>query len=220
MIELTASPLFTGFSRTELAHLVATLEEQSLPAGSVVFHRGEAVQHLYIVRAGLAEARVGPVGERDYPLALFEPGDCFGEMALLTDALRSTTIVALTDLELWALPKGRFQVLVEQTPRLALTVGRLLSARLEATNQTISMMRDISDTAAEHVYRGLDPEAQRFLRRTAPLDVVRPHVVDNALGIHDTGRILADLAARLPFIAVTGPGAYRYHALFRDLLVE
>jgi CRP-like cAMP-binding protein/di/tricarboxylate transporter len=220
MIDLPASPLFAGFSRTELAHLVATLEEQAFAAGAVVFHQGEPGQYLYIVRAGVAEARVGPAGEGDYPLALFEPGDCFGEMALLTDAPRSTTIVALTDLELWALSKDRFQALVEQTPRLALTVGRLLSARLEATNQTVSTMRGISDVAAEQVYRGLDPKLQRFLLRTAPLDPVRPDVVAHALGSPEAERILADLADRLPLVTVAAQGAYRYHRLFRERLLE
>ena len=220
MIDLPASPLFTGFSRTELAHLIATLEERSLPAGAVVFHRGEPGEHLYIVRAGLAEARMGRGDEGEYPLALFEPGDCFGEMALLTDAPRSTTIVALTDLELWALSKSRFQELVEQTPRLMLTVGRLLSRRLEATDQAVSTMRGIFDIAAGQVYGGLAPELQQFLRRTAPLEPVRPEVAARALERPDAGQVLADLAARLPFVTAEPSGAYRYHRLLRELLMD
>lgn len=220
MIDLSAVRLFAGFPPVELARLLPKLDEQSLSAGTVLFYRGEPGDCLFIVRAGLAEARAGTGSADDFPLAVFQAGDSFGEMALLTDEPRSTTIVALTDLDLWVLPKERFLELVEQSPRLALTIGKLLSERLQATNQAVSSMRTAFDAAANLAYEALDADTQRFLRCTAPLDPVRPAPADRALARTDAERVLSDLATRLPFVHLDESGAYRYHRLFRELLAE
>src|SRR5688572_5610855 len=108
MIDLADVPLFAGLRPVELAKIVAELDGVSLPPGGVVFRRGEPGDCLYVVRAGVAEARAGTGDDGDYPLTLYGPGDSFGESALLTDEPRSSTVVALDQLELWALAKSRF----------------------------------------------------------------------------------------------------------------
>src|SRR5262245_29268935 len=99
MIALADAPLFAGLAPVELARLVGEIEEVALPPGGVVFHRGEPGDCVYIVRAGLAEARAGPGEDGEYPLTLYQPGDSFGESALLIDEPRSTTVVALSELQ-------------------------------------------------------------------------------------------------------------------------
>jgi anion transporter len=220
VIDLASVPLFASLSSVERARLVQQLQELSVAAGTVLFRQGDSGDCVYIVRSGVAEARAGSGHEADYPLALFERGDTFGEMALLTDEPRSTTIVALTDLELWALPKDRFLALVKQTPELALALGRLLSRRLQATNQAVSAMRGPFDVAAEQAYLDLDPELQRFLLRTAPLEQVTSDLAAKALDRADADQVLAYLAARLSFVTREASGVYRYHRLFRELLLE
>lgn len=220
MIDLGATRLFAGLKPVDLARLLPELEERSVPAGAVLFHAGDPGDALYIVRAGLAEARAGGGTVGDASLAVFEPGDSFGEMALLTDDPRSTTIVALTDLEVWALPKDRFLRLVEGTPGLALAVGRVLSRRLHATNQAVSTLHHAFDVAAEQRYRELGPELQDALRRIAPLDPIPVDLVARALGRFDAGELLAALASRVPFVVDEGESTYRCHRLFREVLVE
>lgn len=220
MIGLGETKLFAGLKPVDLARLLPELEDQSFAAGAVLFRTGDAGEGLYIVRAGLAEARAGAGHVGDPGLAIFEPGDCFGEMALLTDEPRSTTIVALTDLDVWVLPKDRFRRLVEGTPGLALAVGRLLSRRLQATNQAVSTLHHAFDVAAEQRYRELPPDLQDLARRIAPLDPISGDLVARALGRSDAREVLAELAARVPFIVAEGEETYRCHRLFRELLLE
>ena len=220
MIDLSAAPIFASLPAVERARLIRQLDEVSVPAGTVLFRQGDPGDCVYVVRSGVAEARAGAGDEADYPLAVFEPGDSFGEMALLTDEPRSTTIVALTDLDLWVLPKDRFLSLVKQTPELALAIGRLLSRRLQATNQAVSTMHTAFDEAAELAYAVLDPELQFFLRRTAPLDPVDAGLAARALDRPDADHVLTYLAARLSFVSTEGQGVYRYHRMFRDLLLD
>lgn len=220
LASLADAPLFAGLSPVARARLMGELQIRVVPAGGVVFRRGDPGDALYIVRSGVAEARAGEGDSAEYPVSLYEPGDSFGESALLTEEPRSTTVVALTELELWVLPKDRFLVLVEQTPGLALTVGRIVSRRLQATHQAVSTMHRAFDAVAEQAYQTLDPEQQRFLRRTAPLDPVDPKLVARALGRSDAAEVLAELSRRLPFVTRRDDGSYRYHRLFRELLLE
>ena len=108
MIDLGATVLFARLSPVELARLLAELQEVSLPAGAVLFRKGDAGDALYIVRSGVAESRGGAGAPGDATLGLFEPGDNVGEMALLNDEPRSATVVALTDVDLWVLSRERF----------------------------------------------------------------------------------------------------------------
>src|SRR5205085_672733 len=63
-------------------------------------------------------------------------------------------------------------------------------------------------------------DLQRFLRRTAPLDPVSPDVVACALDEADAGHRLRAIASRVPFLTVDDRGVYRYHRLFRALLLD
>jgi CRP-like cAMP-binding protein len=62
----------------------------------------------------------------------------FGEMALIDDAPRSATAIAITDVELVPIAEKQFLFLVSQTPFFALKVMRVLAGRLRATNKTFS----------------------------------------------------------------------------------
>jgi anion transporter len=220
VIDLGATRLFAGLKPLDLARLLPELEERTFPAGSIVFHAGDVGDALYVVRAGLAEARAGAGGVGDASLAVFEAGDNFGEMAVLTDDPRSTTIVALTDLDVWVLPRERFRRLVEEAPSVALAVGRLLSRRLHTSNQAVSTLRQAFGAVADQRYRELPTALQDLLRRIAPLDPIPVDLVAAAVARPDAGALLAALAARVPFLVAEGGGVYRCHRLFRELLQD
>jgi len=220
VIELGSTILFAGLPAVEQARLLAELQELSLPAGAVVFHKGDPGDALYIVRSGLAESRTGAGGPGAAILGFFEPGNNFGEMALLNDEPRSATVIALTDVELWMLPRARFERLVRETPGVSLALARLLSDRLRASAQRVSRMHREFDLAAEEKYAALTPDQQRFLRRTAPLDPVPVELAARALDGVDAGHVLQELASQVPFVSPDGHAVYRYHSLFRELLLD
>ena len=61
-------------------------------------------------------------------------GSIFGEMALIDAEPRSGTAIAATDCKLAAIGEKRFLRLIEQTPRFALQIMRVITERLRRTD--------------------------------------------------------------------------------------
>lgn len=101
------------------------------PAGQVVFNEGDPGQQMYVVTAGEAEIRIG--GRVFETLGV---GEIFGEMALVDPGQpRAATVAAKSELQCAVIDEKRFHFLVEQTPRFALQVMRVLVGRLRRMDQ-------------------------------------------------------------------------------------
>src|SRR3712207_2775721 len=91
---LASTPFFSELSAVDLARLVPELEEHDLMPGEVVFHQGDPGDGFYLIRSGTVEAVVTEAGGTQVVTRLAAPAH-FGEGALLTDELRSSTVTAI-----------------------------------------------------------------------------------------------------------------------------
>lgn len=98
----------------------------SLHAGQVLFEEGE-VDNLvmYAVVDGEVE-----IVHHDRVLEVIQPGNVFGEMALLDHQPRSATARARTDSRVAALNTQRFVRLISHNPHFALELMRVLAQRV------------------------------------------------------------------------------------------
>jgi CRP/FNR family cyclic AMP-dependent transcriptional regulator len=107
---------------------IATRAEKE---GTLIFQEGDKADGLFIIKNGKVGIRLG-----NRTLAELTVNSIFGEMALIDDAPRSATAIALTDVELVPVSEKQFLFLVSQTPFFALKVMRVLARRLRATNKS------------------------------------------------------------------------------------
>jgi CRP-like cAMP-binding protein len=96
--------------------------------GSVIFGHGEAADRAYIVKSGRVEMR-----EKGRAVETLEPGEIFGELALIDDEPRTASAVASGSVELIPISRSLFDVLLRDDPDFALTVMRLMAKSLRAT---------------------------------------------------------------------------------------
>jgi CRP-like cAMP-binding protein len=97
-----------------------------LETGQVLFKNGDRGGCMYVVRHGTLTIRSGSVIYEDVG-----PGGMVGEMGIVeTNMPRSAMVYALTPAELVEVDQKRFLALVDETPRFALAVMRVLSRRL------------------------------------------------------------------------------------------
>ncbi len=150
----------------------------------------------------------GAINRTSTSVAQLGPGECFGEMSLITGELPTATIRAEQDTMLWSLPQADFLALMGSCPTLLQNINAILSRRLARTNQQI-----LADSTAEWVWlalvdeRGASPVersltvhiadalAARTFKRVLMLEFCGQ---DEALGPHFaryTGQMRPDLVA-------------------------
>jgi hypothetical protein len=81
----------------------ALVDYAHFPAGHEVFHQGDRGDRFYVIEDGEADV----IGDGRL-IRTMGPGDGFGEIALLRDTPRTTTVRARTSLRLYALDRLNF----------------------------------------------------------------------------------------------------------------
>ncbi|HET7771083.1 MAG TPA: cyclic nucleotide-binding domain-containing protein, partial [Chloroflexota bacterium] len=134
---LRAVPLFKDLPPDDLVRIWRALAEQEAPAGAVLCARGDPGDRFYVVRSGSLEVRLG-LGPNGIGIRRLVPGNCFGEMALLTGAPRSADVVAAEDSVLWVLEQRDFQQITTSSIPLLQAINRDLCSRIDNLTQQVS----------------------------------------------------------------------------------
>jgi CRP/FNR family transcriptional regulator, cyclic AMP receptor protein len=122
---LSQVQLFSACSKRDLSRIAVLAEEIEVPAGRVLVRQGDPGREAFVVSEGRAKATMRGKGS-----AKLGPGECFGEMALLTSAPRSATVTAETDMRLFVLGSRQFSTLIEDVPVIGRRVLAALAERL------------------------------------------------------------------------------------------
>ncbi len=122
--------LFAGVSREALNDIVRLLLLRHVPAGEIIFSRGDPGDAMYIVDTGnvVADSATTPGQMRHR----YTDGDYFGETALLTGKTREFTVHATTNVNLWCLYRTDFDSLLVKHPQLSVALSQALRDRLNA----------------------------------------------------------------------------------------
>jgi CRP/FNR family transcriptional regulator, cyclic AMP receptor protein len=132
--------LFSTLDPEGLRELAAAARRRAYRAGEVIFHRDDPGQVLYVIREGKVKICINSPDGHEVVLAVFSPGDYFGELALLDGQPRSASAVAIDSVEVYALQRSDFIKIVIHHPHIAIQVMNVLSRRLR---QTDAMIEDL-----------------------------------------------------------------------------
>jgi CRP-like cAMP-binding protein len=91
--------------------LLAGAGSRSFKAGETIFRAGDPASELFVVQSGAVEIRIG-----DRVIETVPENGIFGEMALIDDAPRSATAVAVGDVKLVPVGQKQFLFLVSRRP--------------------------------------------------------------------------------------------------------
>jgi cAMP-dependent protein kinase regulator len=113
--KVSQSFLFNSLEDKELNTVIDAFEEKKYKASEVVITQGEQGEVLYLIESGTLNcSKVFKKGQDPTFLKVYNPGEAFGELALLYNAPRAATIVAKTDCLLWALDRETFNNIVKE----------------------------------------------------------------------------------------------------------
>jgi CRP/FNR family transcriptional regulator, cyclic AMP receptor protein len=137
-------PLFHHLSPKELKILERVVHIRTYQPGETVFVETEPGAGMYIIQTGRVDIVLNHKSERPLMLAELEPGDFFGEMALLGDTARSATAVARQRSELIGFFHPDLTEIINIHPsmgaKISLGLAKTLAERLRYTN---AQLRDI-----------------------------------------------------------------------------
>lgn len=124
----------------------------SVSRGDTIFTEGEQGDTMYVIVEGRVQIqRRG--SKAPVVLATLQPGSFFGEMAVVDQAERTATAVALTDVSLLVVHASELELLLEQRPDVGAKMIRTLVRRLKhTTNQVMDEKEKIAmlfDSGAE-----------------------------------------------------------------------
>lgn len=124
---LGSIPLFEGLSRRELERLSAWTDELEVPAGKHLLDQDRYAVEFFVIAEGEVEVR-----QDRRPIATLGPGDCFGEIGLLEDQLRTATIETLTPVRAIVMDARGFSAMMDRLPIVAERVRAIERDRLSA----------------------------------------------------------------------------------------
>lgn len=103
--------------------------ELTYPADSMIFAEGEPGDCLFIIRKGSVKI-CKIVDDKEVMLAMLNPGDIFGEMALLENKPRMAAAVAYGACTIMTVTRANFEGLISTQPQLISRLTALLADRL------------------------------------------------------------------------------------------
>lgn len=103
---------FSSLSDNALESLAKKITTATFPAGSEIIKENSMGSSFYFVKEGELEVTKKTKSGQDAKLSVIGSGQGLGEMALLTGAIRSSSVRTITDSVLYELPKADFEEVV------------------------------------------------------------------------------------------------------------
>jgi CRP/FNR family transcriptional regulator, cyclic AMP receptor protein len=127
--------LFRDLPEATLAIVDSLRQRRMIRPGSVIFMRGDPGDSLCGVLKGRVRISTSCAGGREAVLNIIEPGETFGEIALLDGMPHAATATAMEPTELSVIKRNHFLALLRDEPILAMHLIELLCRRMRRTAQ-------------------------------------------------------------------------------------
>jgi CRP-like cAMP-binding protein len=149
--ELAEIGLFGGLDESVLTDFVQKLPVLLLQPGEIVFREGDHGRELFVLLSGEMEVIKASKGLREARVAVFGPGDWFGDMSILDIMPRSATIRSVAPARVLKMSASDLEALYRKDLKayaiVVLNIAREMSRRLRVADGILAeMMSNLSET--------------------------------------------------------------------------
>ncbi|OGQ22693.1 MAG: hypothetical protein A3C54_03510 [Deltaproteobacteria bacterium RIFCSPHIGHO2_02_FULL_60_17] len=134
------TPIFHNFWLWEAKKVAVMGKLSTFKKGDMMVRKGDVGDEMYLIingKAGVKES--GPSGKI---IKNLDPGEIFGEMAIVEKTVRAADVVALEDVELLGIDDKALERLRKRFPftaaKLFLNLSRIISGRLRETTEKLT----------------------------------------------------------------------------------
>lgn len=196
---LAEVPMFAGLSAETIEAVAGRTGVQSVPASQWLFRQGDHADALYLVRTGRVEVVDETPGRDPVVVRELGPGSALGELALICDSRRTSSVRARRDARVLRVGRDDFEAILSESPTFArsllstlgdwLTSGLSGPAARSGPPKTIAVVA-LGESAAA---AGVDRELAQRLSEMVNVSFVSADVVPE--GAHP-GPVLSELLDR------------------------
>ena len=139
-------PIFNGMTPDCLMRTLAVAEYFPVKAAEIVFHEGDIGESFFVLVAGevlVEKSRKGKV----VILARLTAGDCFGEMALVGNHVRSASVRATRDAVTMRFYRELVDANAESAQIIYRNIARILASRLHESSEMLAGLVRQSNTS-------------------------------------------------------------------------
>lgn len=132
---LESNPLFANLSARTLEALARASRLKHEQQGEIIFFHDDPPEAAYIVHSGSVDIILTSPDGRQLVINRMTPGECFGELALVTGQPRSANAVAGEDCELLIIPRKAFLDALENEAHLTRKLLETTAQRLSSSSE-------------------------------------------------------------------------------------
>ena len=132
---LRSLSLFEEVSQQGLTALAAACRIKQVPKGTCIFLQDDPSSAVFLVWRGAIAIQLEDLEGHELVINEMSPGECFGELAMLTGKPRSTSAEAMVDSEVLLIPGSTFKAVLKQEPSLALHLLEITAQRLQNSSK-------------------------------------------------------------------------------------
>ena len=130
-------PLFNGLTDSQIERLTRRVVERDYKAGEVIVQQGTGGEGFFIIVDGKAEAiHERNDGEKNV-VSIFKTTDFFGEFALLSEGMRTATVVAVDDNRCLVLNRWEFRACLKEDSEIAVVILEEMANRFRKLLSTL-----------------------------------------------------------------------------------
>jgi len=137
---LSSIPMFSDLAVDDLETLGEMVQYRRYGRGAFIVGQNETGSSMYLLVSGRVKVSLASPEGKELVLNYLEAPGHFGEMALVDAQPRSADVIAVTDVEIFALDAKDLSAAIQLQPKLALSLIATLSRRLRHTNSRLEDM--------------------------------------------------------------------------------
>src|SRR4051812_37470485 len=111
--------IFSGLGSEEMSRIAPHARSLRKARGEFIYTPGDRADYVYILKQGRVKLSVLAETGKEIAIDIIQPGEIFGEFALVDESMRSNMVQALDDVLMWVFSRHDFTRLLTTQPKLA-----------------------------------------------------------------------------------------------------
>jgi len=132
--------LFSNLDESALEDLSRNVHQVKVNKGEYLFFQDDEADSVYVVVSGLIHIFLSSLDGRELVINEIHPGECLGELAVITGKTRSSGALARQDSQLLVIPGDIFMSLLDSKPALVRKLLNMTARWLYQSNERESAL--------------------------------------------------------------------------------